>query len=99
MNAPLLSSKKCPSCQQWSQWQQHADDRCEHCGELLDPRASQDAYDDVQRTQRIKPVWQLDIKPEDGASTRLGKRLVYGGQVLFAAIMSALVALVAAAAA
>ncbi|MGI4734527.1 MAG: hypothetical protein ACRYG7_05040 [Janthinobacterium lividum] len=101
MSAPLLSSKKYPSCQQWSSWQQQADDCCTYCGELLDPRASQEAHEYTQRTQQ--PLaglkLKLDIKPEDGSGTRLLKRLAYGGQFLFAAIMSVLVSLAAAAAA
>jgi hypothetical protein len=95
----LVSTKKCPSCQQWSQWQQQATDRCEHCDELLDPRTH--AEDQQQEaTERLRGGIQLmEINPEDGGLTWFFKTIVRGGQLLFIAILAFIVWLVTALAA
>jgi predicted amidophosphoribosyltransferase len=92
---PLLSTKKCPHCQQWSSWQQNPDDRCAHCGELLDPRAQKNAVAREQlANQKMPTVLLVEIKPEDGAVVRFFKTIIRGGQLLFAAIMAFFVWLV-----
>ena len=85
----LFASKKCPVCGQWSVWQQHDDDRCEHCGELLNPQASAQAAE-LERLAR-EPVPQfmlIEIKPTDGSLLRGLKYVARGGQLAFAAIMA-----------
>ncbi|QNP51690.1 hypothetical protein [Hymenobacter qilianensis] len=88
-DTPLLASKKCPHCQQWSAWQHNPTDRCEHCGELLDPRAHQSA---IQRNelenQKTSSLILMEIKPEDKGLARFFKTIVRGGQLAFAAILS-----------
>jgi len=81
-----VSTKKCPYCQQWSAWHLQPTDRCEHCGQLLDPRA----HDHAQQaaTEQQKPgIRLLEIGPDDKGLLRLLKLLVRGGQLLFVAIM------------
>jgi predicted amidophosphoribosyltransferase len=96
MNSPpLSSSKKCPHCQQWSIWQQSPYDHCEHCGELLDPRAQQSAVDREQASrQKMPAAFLVEIKPEDGALVRFLKTVIRGGQLFFAAILAFIVWLV-----
>ena len=95
MAEPLLSTKKCPSCQQWSAWQQSPDDRCQYCGELLDARAQQSAINrEKVANQKMPSVMLLEIKPDDGAVVRFFKRIVRGGQLAFAAIVAFIVWLV-----
>jgi predicted amidophosphoribosyltransferase len=93
MPAPLLSSKKCAACQQWSVWQQSLNDRCEHCGELLDPQAAQNARQREEvANQKATPGLQLiEIHPDDGAFTQFFKRMIRGGQLAFAAILAFIV--------
>ena len=91
-DAPLYSSKKCPHCQQWSTWQQRPDDRCEHCGELLDPQAQRSALarEEVEK-QKMPSIMLIEIKPDDGAVVRFFKTIVRGGQLAFAAILAFIV--------
>ncbi|HEX8329225.1 MAG TPA: hypothetical protein VF629_16950 [Hymenobacter sp.] len=90
----LISTKKCPACQQWSRWQQQAADRCEHCGELLDPRAHGEAQQQAATEHLRGGIQLVEINPEDGAVTRFFKTLVRGGQLVFIAILGFIVWLV-----
>ena len=90
----MTSTKKCPACQQWSEWQQQADDRCEHCGALLDPRTHAEAQQAAAAPPR--GIQLMEIKPEDGGLVRFFKTLVRGGQLLFIAIIGFIVWLVTA---
>ena len=85
---PLISTKKCPACQQWSEWQLQPTDRCTHCGELLDPQAHQQAQQAAASGPEPKsPVRLIQINPEDGVILRALKWLVRGGQLLFIALL------------
>lgn len=95
----LVSTKKCPSCQQWSHWQQQAADRCEHCGELLDPRAQGEAQQQAATEHLRGGIQLVAINPEDGGLLRFFKTIVRGGQLLFIAIIGFVVWLVTALAA
>jgi predicted amidophosphoribosyltransferase len=95
--SPLLASKKCPFCHQWSTWQQRPDDRCEHCGNLLDPQAKKSATArDELANQKMPSVILMEINPEDGPLKRFFKTIVRGGQLAFAAIMTFIMWVVAA---
>ena len=80
-------------------WRQQPDDRCEHCGELLDPQAKKSAdAREKQATQKTPSVILMEINPEDGPVLRFFKTIIRGGQLAFAAIMTFILWLVAAAA-
>ena len=91
-DTPLFSSKKCPHCQQWSGWQQRPNDRCEHCGELLDPQAqcSVLAREELAK-QQMPSILLIEVKPDDGAVVRFLKTIIRGGQLAFGAILAFLV--------
>ncbi|WP_426060986.1 hypothetical protein [Hymenobacter sp. B1770] len=94
--SPPLASKKCPNCHQWSIWQQSPNDRCEHCGELLDPQAQKSAVArEKLANQKMPSVVLMEINPEDGPIKRFFKTIVRGGQLAFAAILSFIVWVVA----
>jgi hypothetical protein len=94
-DSPLFASKKCPHCQRWSAWQHTPDDRCEHCGELLDPRAQQSAIEREElEQQKMPPMFLIEIKPDDSAVVRFFKSIILGGQLAFAAILSFIIWLV-----
>lgn len=92
MAEPLLSAKKCPSCQQWSRWQLDPNDCCTHCGELLDPQAQYSAIEREKRAnQKMPAVLLIEIEPNDSAVVHFFKTIIRGGQMLFAAIVAFLV--------
>ncbi len=96
-DSPLFASKKCPFCLQWSIWQQLPDDRCEHCGNLLDPQAEKSAIAREElANQKMSSVILMEINPEDGPVKRFFKTIVRGGQLAFAAILSFIMWVVAA---
>lgn len=99
-DSPLFASRKCPACQQWSGWEQRPADRCEHCGALLDPRALESAAArEALANQKTPSVILIEIQPTDGPAMRFFKTIIRGGQLAFAAIMTFILWLVAAAAA
>lgn len=101
MSENLVSTKKCPSCQQWSEWQQRPDDRCTHCGEVLDLQAQSRAEKEAATaTEKASALVELiQIRPEDKGLVWLLKWLGRGGQLLFIAILSFFIWLVTLAAA
>jgi hypothetical protein len=85
------SSRKCPSCGQWSGWKQHPDDRCEHCGNVLDPKAlkaRQVREEEELRQKQHLNIALIEIYPYDSGLTRFGKRMVQGFQISLLAIIS-----------
>lgn len=92
---PLLSSKKCPHCGFWSNWQQRADDRCERCGLLLDaPRLRSEQKREAQAQEPLPAFLQIALSPDDGPLLRFFKHVVRGGQLAFGALVSFLLWLV-----
>ncbi|UOQ51972.1 hypothetical protein [Hymenobacter cellulosivorans] len=87
--APLSASKKCPHCGFWSPWQQKSDDTCARCGQLLDPvRNRSEQARDQESKQPMSQFMLLEISPDDKGLVRLGKQLIRGGQLAFAATLS-----------
>lgn len=85
------SSRKCPTCGQWSAWHQHPDDRCEHCGNALDPqalKARQVREEDEFRQKQHFNIALIEIFPYDSGFTRFWKRIVQGFQISLMAIIS-----------
>src|SRR5688572_33447710 len=78
------SSRKCATCGQWSAWNQHPDDLCEHCGAILDPQAvkarQQQQEEDFRQKQNIN-IALIEIFPYDSAFTKFWKRIVQGFQI------------------
>jgi phage FluMu protein Com len=94
-NEELVSTKKCPHCQQWSGWRLQPTDRCEHCGQLLDPQGHNRAQQQAAAQQK-PAIRLLEIEPEDRGFTRFWKTMVRGGQLLFIALMGFFIWLVTA---
>lgn len=89
MSEPLSASKKCPHCGYWSPWQQRPEDRCERCGQLLDPvRNRHEQARAEQATEPLPSIMLIEIKPKDKGLLRFLKYIVRGGQLAFAAILS-----------
>jgi hypothetical protein len=85
------SSRKCPACGQWSGWNQHPDDLCEHCQAILDPqglKARQERENEEFRQKGILNLTLIEIFSYDSAFTRFYKRIIQGFQLTFFAILS-----------
>ncbi|MGB3616942.1 MAG: hypothetical protein WBA12_02390 [Catalinimonas sp.] len=91
MATESTAEKKCPNCGQWSPWQQHHDDRCVHCGAMLDPRAKEmhtfREEQEADNKERIKALLK-SIAPDDPWYVRVGKRTYNVVQIVFAAVVS-----------
>ena len=92
----LVSTKKCPFCQQWSEWQMQPDDQCTHCGKLLDPQASNQARQEAATAHQkaASRIRLIEIHPDDSAVVRFLKHIGRGGQLLFIALLSFFISLV-----
>ena len=89
--AVTKSTRKCPNCGLWSDWNQHPDDLCQHCGAVLDPqgvRARQLQEEEAFRQQKNINIALIEIYPYDSAFTRFWKRIVQGFQLTLMAIIS-----------
>jgi len=85
-------SKKCPHCGQWSVHHRQANDRCEHCHELLDPSApGKEAALQQAWNWQMPKVMLITIDPADPWPLRMLKYVVRGGQLLFIATLSFIV--------
>jgi len=90
MDSNFKSSKKCPNCGQWSEWNQEATDTCEHCGALLnDEILLRSAAREAAQNERKK--FDLDIiqiYPTDSGFVVFYKRIIQALQYSFIAIMT-----------
>ena len=95
----MSATKKCPHCGQWTEWLQQPTDLCQHCGQVLEPYrvASNEARQQLA-DEPISPLLLIEIKPDDNAVVKLFKYLIRGGQLAFAAFISFMLWLAAAAA-
>ena len=95
--ATNTSSRKCPTCSQWSAWKQNPEDHCEHCGAILDPQGlkarHQQEEEDFRQKQNIN-IALIEIFPYDSTLTRFWKRIVQGLQISLMAIISFIIWLV-----
>jgi methionyl-tRNA synthetase len=93
----MKSSRKCPGCGQWSEWNELPDDKCQHCGNTLDPqglKARQEQEAEALRQKQHLNLALIEIYPHDSATTRFGKRIVQAAQLTLMAIISFIIWLV-----
>jgi hypothetical protein len=90
MASTFKSSKKCPHCGEWSEWNQQLTDTCEHCGALLDDekllRAA--AREIEQNEQKGFDLDIIQIHPTDSGIVVFYKRIVQALQYSFIAIVT-----------
>ena len=90
MAANFKSSKKCPFCGQWSEWNQETTDTCEHCGALLDDekllRAA--AREAAKNEQKKFDIDIIQIYPTDSGFVVFYKRIIQALQYSFIAIVT-----------
>jgi rRNA maturation protein Nop10 len=59
------SEIKCPNCGEWTLWTDKADEKCVHCGELLEPgRFSREAEKKIAQTFKKRNHY-FDLKPNE----------------------------------
>jgi hypothetical protein len=90
MAATFQSSKKCPHCGEWSDWNQQLSDTCQHCGALLSDQAflSAAAREAEQQEKKGFEIGLIPIHPSDSWPVVVLKRLVQAIQISFVAIVS-----------
>lgn len=94
----MKSTRKCPHCGQWSAWNQEPTDRCQFCQHLLDPDAfaRQQAQEDRKAEEKERfTVDFIKIDPDDPFFLKFFKRIGLGFQLLFVAIMTFILWLIA----
>jgi hypothetical protein len=90
MAAPFQSSKKCPGCGEWSDWNEALTDTCQHCGALLSDEAflRAAAREAEQKEKKGFEIGLIPIHPGDPWPLVGAKRLVQALQISFVAIVS-----------
>ncbi|WP_034256785.1 hypothetical protein [Adhaeribacter aquaticus] len=97
MASTFRSSKKCPNCGQWSDWDQQLTDTCEHCGTLLSneqlERAA--AREADKKDRKTLDLDIIEIHPTDSVIVVFYKRIIQALQYSFIAIVTFIVWLLA----
>lgn len=91
----MKGSKKCPHCHQWSEWNQDKTDRCEHCGALLAPEVVEREEKRDKKKKEEEDGWVFNVQPNDSPFKVLLKKVGKVGYVIFMAIVSFIVWLIA----
>jgi hypothetical protein len=64
------SEIKCPSCGEWTTWTGKIDDKCSHCGALLEPgRFSHSEEKKIVKSKKRENHY-FELKPTDGPVQR-----------------------------
>lgn len=85
--------KKCPSCGKYTEWNNQVEDKCQYCGQVLDPRSLHEKLEaeEKEKQARLKfehPVFWVSIKPDDNPFTVFWKTILRGAQLVYMAIIS-----------
>lgn len=98
-NTSGTSTRKCPTCGKWSEWNQQPDDTCNHCGQLLDPQGfanHQRAEETKEKNENRFRIDLIEIDPSEPFYLRGPKHLVRAIQISFVAVVSFLIWLIVA---
>ncbi|MHA7129575.1 hypothetical protein [Algoriphagus namhaensis] len=90
------SQKKCPNCGQWSSWDRNYDDRCDHCGEYLAQEEKRRETVKEEEKLRQEKDWMFRVDPTDNAWIKFWKKAGNLFYVVFMAIMSFIMWVIAA---
>jgi hypothetical protein len=91
----FMSQKKCPSCQQWSNWSQKLDDKCEHCGALLEGQRIAEIRQREKMVSRPMTFNKRKIEPGDSLGKAIYKRVFNVTGAAYFAFLSFMVWLIA----
>jgi DNA-directed RNA polymerase subunit RPC12/RpoP len=91
---------RCPACKKFSHTDGSVEATCEHCGSYLQPIALKEKLqaEEAERQRKLKhehPVFWVNVKPGDSSLRKSFVRLMQGGQLMYAAIVSFLLWVVA----
>lgn len=84
------SLKKCPSCGEWTSWQQDIHTSCPTCDNPLSPRELNEfkKNKDEKKESHSMGIKLISISPDDSIPLMFLKRIVQGAQLLFFGIAS-----------
>jgi hypothetical protein len=96
----LNTIHRCPACKKFSHSNGTVEATCEHCGAYLEPvRMKEKLSAQEKEMERIRkhehPVFWVNVKPGDSGFRRAFVRLMQGGQLFYAAIVSFILWIVA----
>lgn len=82
----MKTEKKCPSCNEWTNWQRQLNDRCHHCNELLDERAVKEKEEREERERVFRENDFFTIRDTDGFFMIAVRKTGWVLHAIFAAI-------------
>lgn len=91
----MKHQKKCPECGEWSIWEQSHEDLCEHCGALLSPEAFKRQEKRAEYQEASKKKWIFYIEEDDGALMRFFKKTGNTIYLIYMAILTFIMWLIA----
>ena len=84
----MVNEKKCPHCNNWSEWNSSLDDVCEHCGELLQKKEKEKAIKKKLLTELQEKKFLFHVKKEDHFLKKVAKKGGYAIYLLAMAVAS-----------
>ena len=83
----MNSEKKCPHCGQWTPWTQKAEDRCDHCGGVLDERTVNEKVANQVKEADAKANSFFNVKPTDRFPMIVVRKVAFMAHAIYAAIV------------
>lgn len=82
----MQTEKKCPSCGEWTFWEKKVDDRCSHCGALLDPHFHKHISDRMEKERVFRENDFFTIREDDNFFMILVRKTGWALHAVFAFI-------------
>lgn len=83
----MSSEKKCPHCGKWTLWNQKAEDRCQHCGGVLDERTVSERAANQVREEDAKASSFFTVRPTDRFPMIAVRKVAFVAHAVYAAIV------------
>lgn len=90
-----MSQKKCPACGQWSHWNQDINDKCEHCGKVLEAQRAVDQKKREDNAKKPMTFTRRRIEPGDSFGKVVYKNVFNWAGAAYFAFLSFMVWLIA----
>lgn len=90
-----MSQKKCPACSQWSSWNQDINDKCEHCGTVLELQRAVDQKKREESARKPMTFSKRKVMPGDSIWQVICKNVFNWAGAAYFAFLSFMVWLIA----